>query len=182
MKCPACSPPQQLVTRSLEPGLTAHQCDRCGGAWLRPGDYATWRATAPASAEVTGVPMDAKPAIETGGLRRCPDCNYLLGRYRVGHGAGFHVDRCGQCNGTWFDRAEWGALRDLGLARALPTIFSDEWQREVRRAEQAEAQERRFAARLGEEDLARAREFRAWLDGHPKRAELLAYLELLPAG
>lgn len=182
MICPACNLPS-LAPAPLEPHLTAYRCGQCQGTWLRMADFQSWRESPVARSQPASGPVDASPSADTGmTMRRCPDCRTLLGRYRVGHGAGFHIDRCAKCNGTWLDRDEWPALRALGLGAQLMAIFSPEWQQEVRRTEQATAQERRFGERLGAADLARAREIREWLAAHPRRAELLAYLELLPAG
>jgi len=38
--------------------------------------------------------------------------------------------------------------------------------------------EESFRRRLGDADYARAQELRSWLDAHPKRSELFAYLQL----
>jgi Zn-finger nucleic acid-binding protein len=183
MTCPACDRPT-LVQQPLEPGLDALQCGTCHGAWVRLKSYLAWRErqqSADGDANATDAPLTASPSAPVANqLRRCPDCRAILGRWRVGHGASFQIDRCAQCDGTWFDDSEWQALRALGLAPQLLAVFSPEWQQGVRRAEQAEAQERRFVERLGDEDIARAREIREWLATHPRRAEVLAYLELVP--
>jgi len=81
---------------------------------------------------------------------------------------------------VWFDRDEWQLLAARGLALRLADVFSDEWQRDIRQKEQAAAIERMFEQRLGSEELTRAREVREWINSHPKKSELLAYLELLP--
>jgi Zn-finger nucleic acid-binding protein len=182
MHCPSCNG-ATLVRQELEPGLAALACATCGGEWLRLADYAAWRRTAAAAAPSETVDtLTAQPAEPPPGhVRRCPDCHALLGRYRVGRGASFQIDRCAQCNGTWLDRDEWQQLRRIGVAAQLSAVFSPEWQQEARRVEQVADQERRFAARIGKEDLERAREMRDWLASHPQRNALLAYLELLPA-
>ena len=178
MNCPFCNRPT-LARHELEPGLVAFGCPTCRGEWLRLTDYSTWRRTATESAANDAAGAEAADA-PPGHARRCPDCHALLGRYRVGRGTSFHIDRCAQCNGTWLDRDEWQQLRRIGVALQLAAVFSPEWQQEARRAEQLAAHERRFATRIGKDDLERAREIRDWLANHPQRSALLAYLELLP--
>jgi Zn-finger nucleic acid-binding protein len=104
-----------------------------------------------------------------------------LARYRVVRDAPFTLDRCRNCHGVWFDRDEWQLLAARGLAVRLDDVFSDEWQRDIRQAEQAAAIERMFENRLGAAEFLRAREVRDWLNIHPKKSDVLAYLELLPA-
>jgi Zn-finger nucleic acid-binding protein len=109
-------------------------------------------------------------------LRRCPDCGYLLTRYALGHGLAFSLDRCGRCNGVWFDKAEWKALESRGLHDNLREIFNPSWQSAVR----AEERERRAAARLTEHlgsDATPVREFAEWVATHPRRNEILAYVQ-----
>ena len=43
---------------------------------------------------------------------------------------------------------------------------------------QEQSTEDNFRRRLGDEDYRRAQEIREWLDPHPKRSELFAYLQL----
>ncbi len=113
-------------------------------------------------------------------LRRCPACHHILARYRVGHGVAFLIDRCRNCNGLWFDRDEWQALRSRNLLHLLPHLTSDEWQRELHQADLQAQEEARLLSELDPEDLTRIREIKAWLDAHAKRMTLFRVLGIEP--
>jgi Zn-finger nucleic acid-binding protein len=179
MRCPVCNPSQSLEQASLEDGgLAARRCASCGGHWIRSSDFWKWRAQQRENLPETPAPDTSSSQPDAGGLRVCPDCDYVLARYKVGHGIGFAVDRCRHCEGAWLDGGEWEALRARNLHDDLPLIFDDAWQRAIKREMQVRATEDSFRRRLGEADYRRAQELRAWLDPHPKRSELFAYLQL----
>jgi Zn-finger nucleic acid-binding protein len=179
MDCPVCKPTHTLVLAPLEGGnLTARRCPACNGHWIRSTDFWRWRAIAGENLPETPAPTGTLTPPEAGGLRLCPDCNHVLGRYKVGHGVGFTVDRCRHCEGAWLDGGEWEALRVRNLHDDLPQIFDDEWQRAVKREVQELTTEESFRRRLGDDTYRRAQETRAWLDAHPRRSELFAYLQL----
>jgi Zn-finger nucleic acid-binding protein len=166
MDCPVCKPTQALVLAPLEGGnLTARRCPSCNGHWIRSTDFWRWRAIAGENLPETPAPAGALTPPEAG-------------RYKVGHGVGFTVDRCRHCEGAWLDGGEWEALRLRNLHDDLPQIFDDAWQRAVKREVQELTSEESFRRRLGDETDQRAHETRAWLDAHPRRSELFAYLQL----
>lgn len=178
MHCPVCKPTKSLELAPLEEGkLSARRCPSCNGHWIRPADFWRWRALVGDMPEVA-VSDAARTAPEAGGLRLCPDCDHVLGRYKVGHGIGFTVDRCRNCEGAWLDGGEWEALRVRNLHDDLPRIFDDEWQRAVKKEVQELTTEESFRRRLGDADYRRVHALREWLDPHPKRSELFAYLQL----
>jgi len=180
MHCPVCKEATWLEPAPLEEGkLAAWRCSTCNGHWIRNADFWRWRAQVGHNTPETPVSEPpARTAPEAAGLRLCPDCHHVLGRYKVGHGIGFTVDRCRNCDGAWLDGGEWEALRVRSLHDDLPRIFDDEWQRAVKREVQEQTTEENFRRRLGDADYQRAQELRTWLDAHPKRSELFAYLQL----
>lgn len=175
MNCPVDH--ESLRAASLGSGLSAFECPTCGGHWVRFGDYLAWRERQ--TDEQPAVPSGANAELAAGntaGVRRCPDCAYLLTRYALGHGLTFSLDRCGRCNGIWFDREEWEVLEARGLQHNLREMFNPSWQSAVR----AEERERRATERLTEHlgaDAVRVREFAAWVATHPRRNEILAYIQ-----
>lgn len=180
MNCPVCETHPLLMPEMLEPpSLQAHRCPECGGHWVRLSDYWRWRAeSGPDLPETPPRPEDMATVQDTRGIKACPDCKHLLTPYRIGHGIPFALDRCGNCNGTWLDREEWDTLRRRNLHDNLHAIFSDEWQRQLRREQQRFMTERQFQRQFGDEDYARVRDLKSWLDAHPRRSELYAYLQL----
>jgi Zn-finger nucleic acid-binding protein len=178
MKCPVDGGALQRVR--LDAALPAFQCGQCAGHWLRFGDYLGWREQQPGNApesSPSGGPRTEPERREDGGVRRCPDCGSLLTRYRVGHGVPFALDQCGRCNGIWLDAHEWEALRERGLHDDLNRVFGPGWQHEVRTEEEHERTDAQFARQLGDADFGRTRDFAAWMNGHPHRSEILAYLQ-----
>ncbi len=177
MNCPVDN--ASLRTTSLESGLSGFECASCGGTWLRFGDYLAWRERQPGDQpEAQPEATDALEPTNAAGVRRCPDCAYLLTRYAVGHAVGFSLDRCARCNGVWFDREEWNVLRARGLHDNIREMFNPHWQSDVR----AEARDRRAAERLAAHlgaDAARVRDFGEWVALHPRRSEIVAYLQSL---
>lgn len=185
MKCPVDQ--QRLRRGDIEPGLSGYHCEHCLGHWVRFGDYLGWRDRQQGDVpEVTRTPTpDSVPVVSAappapGSIpRRCPDCDYLLTRFRVGHGVEFALDRCGNCNGVWLDQGEWDTLRARGLHDNVHEVFSTAWQMKVRTEAQRELTEAQFARQLGPSDFAKAKEFGTWLATHPRPSEMLAYLQWL---
>lgn len=184
MNCPVCTPPQSLAPETVERSLAAHACANCGGRWVRNGDHLAWmqsdaaRRAAPASAPAAARGDRAPDDVPR--MRRCPDCQYVLARFRVGQGIDFAIDHCRNCAGTWFDASEWDVLRERGLHDDLLHVFTDEWQQSVRDEERRGRLDAEFRARVGAADYARLLEVKGWLDAHPRRPELLAFLQARP--
>jgi Zn-finger nucleic acid-binding protein len=176
MKCPVC-PDVALASCELQPNVTAQKCAACSGLWLSSPQFANWidsiqvRTTSGATDFTAPVPTHEPKMVKI-----CPECGYLMTRYKVGHALSFSLDRCGHCGGTWFDRNEWEILRNGELRNQVHLIFSPAWQNCVRHAEQAEQLRAQFTAKLGPKDFAETERIKAWLNAHPHRATILAYL------
>ena len=179
MDCPVDKRPLRRL--ELEAGLPAFECGSCTGRWIRFGDYLAWRERQPG--DTPEVPADANGAGEVatgspgGSVRRCPDCGYLLTRYRAGHGVPFTLDRCGHCNGVWLDSTEWEALRARGLHDNIHQMFGPGWQYALRTEEQRTRLLAQFERQLGAEDYRKAHDFSQWLKDHPRRSEIFAFLQ-----
>src|SRR5580693_8391155 len=102
--CPVCNE-NALSDRQLEENLHSSQCSKCSGVWIGSSQYAQWLRG-------HGENLPEKPAEEgislvsgeKPGARFCPQCSYILMKYKVGHQVGFSLNRCGHCGGIWFDR------------------------------------------------------------------------------
>jgi Zn-finger nucleic acid-binding protein len=185
VRCPACTPIVPLDLRDAEPGLRTYHCARCCGTWLRNDDYLEWMRRiefVPGPAAGTQLPPceEREGEVREVGLRSCPDCGYVLARYRLGYGIQFIVDHCRHCAGTWFDAGEWDSLRAAGLHDDLLHLFTEEWQQAVRDQERRSRLDAEFRERVGDDDYARLLEVRAWLDAHRRRPEMLAFLQSRP--
>jgi Zn-finger nucleic acid-binding protein len=174
-----------LLPAQADALLPALRCQQCRGQFVRGEHYFAWldrrdRAAAEGpSPQPTAASFAAAATTHDDSARRallCPDCGRLMTRYRVGHGTAFHLDRCAACGGIWFDAAEFETLRALALHDQVHFVFSAAWQADVAREQQVRAARDRLHARLGDADLAQLERLTEWLDAHPHRAELIAYL------
>jgi predicted Zn finger-like uncharacterized protein len=186
MRCPACTTVVALDAESPQPHLRAYRCSRCKGLWMRNDDYLEWMRhvdfePGPTPGAVSGLAAPAEGEVREVGLRACPDCGYVLARYRLGYGVHFVVDHCRHCAGTWFDAGEWDSLRAAGLHDDLLHVITDEWQQVLRDQERRDRLDAEFRERVGDDDYARLVEVKAWLDGHRRRPEMLAFLQTRPS-
>lgn len=176
MKCLVC-PDKELVERDLETALRSFSCDKCGGRWISSYQYWQWlhlRGAAPVPTPGAKAPV---PVVhEPDKSKICPECGRILTKYKVGHGLDFHLHRCGTCAGIWFDKDEWEILKARGLAGDVDAIFTAAWQTQVRREELTKAALKTLSEHLGVEGFARAEEFKRWVQAHPRKGEILAFL------
>lgn len=176
MKCPSCKT-ADMESHDLEEGLISKHCLACDGHWLPSFQYWLWL-------QQHGDNLPERPAAEGAALtvteseqaKTCPECGHILTHHRVGHGLDFSLDRCGHCGGVWFDKNEWEILKSRNLHDDVHFVFSQVWQSEVAKQERAKMREQRLLAHFGTQDLAEIRRIKAWLDGHPRKNELYAFL------
>jgi Zn-finger nucleic acid-binding protein len=203
--CPSCKT-ARLQAADLEPGLKARLCPHCRGHWIPFADYLPWIEAgasiadptrgadepselfaaadqngiqaggvgAPTSPPMAGPTQPVTPAAAK--VRLCPECGRFLRRYQLGLGIEFEVERCGGCAGVWCDRGKWPRLKAAGAHARLHLLFSDSWQAKLKDEQIRKRQEDRVRSILGEADHSRAREFKVWVDSHPHRATLRAFL------
>ena len=174
LACPSCAS-SILRATMLEPRLAAHACAECAGAWIDAEAYRGWLERRRAQPDMTEPAAAPLALADVQHARLCPSCGRVMLRYRVGHGVDFFLDTCGTCNGIWFDRDEWAALKARSLHDDLHVIFTEPWQaenqREAARAHLDALYRKRFGAAYDE-----AVRVRAWLEAHPERAAILAFL------
>jgi Zn-finger nucleic acid-binding protein len=161
----------------LAPGLEAFRCPESGGHWIPLRSYSLWLQ---APGNRTARRSDDPPPELVGDANRpplfCPESGALLVRYRVGRGLPFQIDRSPVTAGVWLDRGEWEALEKNGLHDELHRIFTAPYQREIRKEAYEESLRTAFSERIGEGDFPRVVEFREWMHGHPRAADIRAFL------
>lgn len=165
-----------FVAIELADELQALQCEACEGTALKLDDYQRWRVRSPqplASDTITLLQADDADSR----VRACPHCARLMQRYRPSTELEFWIDRCTACQLVWFDRDEWTALADLGLAGHLRSVLTDAWQRQLRDDEIDRQREATLRARHGDATMDEVERIRAWLFAQPQREELLALLQ-----
>jgi Zn-finger nucleic acid-binding protein len=175
MKCPKCKTPDLKATR-IEEGLPAAGCPSCSGALVSLLYYRDWaerHQSEPmdvAHAKVADDVQDTSVAI------MCPKCARLMMKYKISGLVSNRLDVCISCDEAWLDGGEWALLKALELASKMPSIFTDAWQRNIRR-QVAEGTRRSILTRLiGAPNVERVEEIRKWLDGKPFKKDVLAYL------
>jgi len=174
--CPVCKE-STLSNHELEPNLNSSQCSKCKGVWISADHYDQWM-------KLHGENLPEKPpeeglnllSGETIGAKFCPECKYILMKYRVGHQVGFSLNRCGHCGGIWFDKNEWEIMKSRNLHDDVHLVFSEPWQSAIRAEEHEAAMDEIWRQQLGDTDLSEIRRIKTWLDKHPKSAELRAFL------
>lgn len=175
MQCPNCDTPLSapILTKNDPPVLG---CQTCHGVWIDSTVYLAWVAgrAVPPAVELT---IDNTTVADTQNLKLCPTCRRFLTRYHILPGARFFVERCAHCNGVWFDEGEWEIARRHGLQDRINSLFTQPWQDQVRAVEARHSLEHIYLERFGAEDYQRVRDVRAWLDSHPQRGTLLAFLQ-----
>jgi Zn-finger nucleic acid-binding protein len=176
MKCPVCKK-DTLVSLTLEDGLPAESCSQCGGIWISSNVYSMWlRAKSADAPEKPGArPFD--PTWDTRTLKLCPDCGHILARYKIFPDVDFYLDRCHTCNGIWFDKNEWDALVARNLHDNLNDFFTHPWQEKLHQQETAHRMEEIYLSKFGQADYEHIQAVRAWLQDHPQRNMLLAFLQ-----
>jgi Zn-finger nucleic acid-binding protein len=175
MQCPTCKS-TDLNAITLDQGLPGHHCPDCGGLWLSLGAYQDWLQAKGEILPEKPPSGNAPQPVSDKRVKLCPNCDHLMLKYRVGRGMDFALDHCGHCGGVWFDRHEWEALKDRNLHDEVYKIFTAPWQREIRLEEARRNFQARYSAKFGEQDYARVRQIKRWLNDHPERQALLAYL------
>lgn len=174
--CPICQD-QILAAHELSADLVSQKCNVCGGQWISSFEFWKWLQSPRLNRrEVQSYPMTASSS-ESRTARICPECGDILVKYRVGHSLGFSLDRCRNCGGTWFDREEWEILQSGELRDEVHPIFSAAWQQQIRKEDRARHLQKLFTKKVGEEDFAEIKRVKDWLDQHPLRFELRAFLD-----
>jgi Zn-finger nucleic acid-binding protein len=175
MKCPVCKT-NSLGSITLVDNLPAAHCSQCNGNWIAANVYMAWlRAKGSDLPEKTGnAPFD--PTWHAREFKICPDCGHMLRRFKIFPDVDYFLDRCGNCNGIWFDANEWDALVERNLHDNLNDFFTRPWQDRLHAKETKTQMEGIYLLKFGTQDYEKIKEVRTWLDNHDQRSMLLAYL------
>jgi Zn-finger nucleic acid-binding protein len=174
VKCPVCQK-HRLRRAELEKGLSALICEECSGIWISHAQYLRWlEKGGPELAEEVGeAPL---PLAEPDTAKLCPECGFILTRYRFWPEIEFHLDRCAHCGSVWFDQNEWEVLKQQDLHDRVHLFFTAPWQSELRREAARRRMDEIYLKRFGEQLYSEIKRLRRWVDEHPRRAEVLAFL------
>jgi Zn-finger nucleic acid-binding protein len=176
MKCPKCKDPDLRAAR-IEADLPAAGCPRCKGALVSLLYYRDW-AERHANDPVTLA--DDHGAIEdiedTSTAITCPKCGRLMTKYKISGAVANRLDVCPGCDEAWLDGGEWALLKALELARKMPQVFTEQWQRNIRRQVAEDTRRNILRKAIGDDALTRTEDFKRWLHDQARRNDILVYL------
>jgi Zn-finger nucleic acid-binding protein len=176
MKCPRCKT-SDLKPTMIEEYLPAMACPTCQGSLVSLLYYRHWAETqkpplvdeAPDLSTVPQTP-DTTTAIT------CPKCDRIMTKYKVSGRVANRVDLCPVCDEAWLDDGEWELLEALQLTHKMPAIFTDEWQRRIRRELSEETRRSILKRMIGEEGVVKVEEFRGWLTQNDHKSDIMVFL------
>ena len=175
MKCPKCKT-SDLQAAKLDGGLPAMGCAACGGTSIALLYYRDWAERAAADLEPATEAAVSEPNQDSKTALPCAKCGSLMTKFAIAGTTDNKLDLCTRCDEAWLDGGEWELLKSLNLAKEIPAVLTDAWQRKVRE-ERMEAKRRdRLERVVGSEDLAKVEAFREWLVANSHRTEILFYL------
>ncbi|HEU4625478.1 MAG TPA: hypothetical protein VFS52_11975 [Steroidobacteraceae bacterium] len=175
MKCPHCQS-SDLKPTMIEEYLPAMGCGSCHGSLVSLLYYRHWAETQKAPVGPPAKPVDAVETTDTTTAIRCPKCTRLMTKYKLTGSVSNRVDVCATCDEAWLDGGEWELLEALQLSLKMPAIFTDAWQRRIRREITEEARRSILARLIGEDGTRRVEEFKAWLGQTAHKSHILTYL------
>lgn len=174
MKCPSCKD-VELNPRELEHGLIAAGCEKCEGALLSLMNYRYWQHTY-GKAEPKPEDLNAACVKETTIAKLCPKCKKLMTKYRIDLDTENRVELCSSCDEVWLDSGEWQLLKTLDLQGELPKLFTEAWQRELRKRREHRRWDKHFSDIIGREEFEKVKAFKQWLDRQAHAADIKHYL------
>ncbi|HTE39203.1 MAG TPA: hypothetical protein VK629_00140 [Steroidobacteraceae bacterium] len=180
MKCPKCKLTDLRATR-IEEDLPAAGCSTCQGALLSLLYYRDWAERhrndpmqpLPQHGEVDDALDDVK---ETSTAIMCPKCSRLMTKYKISGCIANRLDMCPGCDEAWLDGGEWGLLKALELSHKMPIVFTEQWQRNIRRQVAEDTRRGVLKKIIGEQALDQVEEFKGWLKRNDHQSDILNYL------
>ena len=179
MNCTSCKK-GKLQPGYLDDLFPAHNCNNCGGNWIKLEDYLRWRETAapelltqPEGVNVSEMEAEAD---ETKRAVMCPVHGTIMLKYRISKDHSHRIDINPAINAIWLDKGEWALIKAEGLSGSLNKIFTAPWQRNIKEQNAADVLDASYRNQLGDEDYEKLKEMRAWLDDKEKRNIMVAYL------
>lgn len=179
MQCPKCKTTELKPTK-LEQSLPVMGCEQCEGAFISLLYYRDWaerqllegfdNTALPSNVEVEEQATDTKTAMT------CPKCHKLMLKYKVSTETEHQLDLCGSCDEAWLDGGEWQLLKSLEFTHQMPKVFTEAWQNRIRHELKEQSRTQRLIGLIGNEDAEKVAAFKSWLDAHPKRAEVITFL------
>lgn len=182
MQCPTCKT-KELKPTKLEQGLPVMGCEQCQGALVSLLYYRDWAERQLLDGiddtEATSNVAVDQDANDTQSAMTCPKCHKLMLKYKVSTETEHRLDLCGSCDEAWLDGGEWQLLKSLQITHHMPKVFTEAWQNRLRQELKEQSRTQRLIGLIGNEGAEKVTAFKSWLDAHPKRAEVITFLNQL---
>jgi Zn-finger nucleic acid-binding protein len=176
MKCPRCKT-ADLKPTMIEEHLPALGCSNCDGSLVSLVYYRHWAETQKPAADDAAARTPAEvETTDTTVAITCPKCGKLMTKHKLAGAVSNRVDVCSACDEAWLDRGEWELLEALQLSHNMPSIFTDAWQRKIRKQVSDDVRRSILKRSIGDEAAERVEDFRSWLMGKRQKSEIMAYL------
>jgi Zn-finger nucleic acid-binding protein len=176
MKCPHCKT-SDLKPTMIDEYLPAMGCDSCHGSLVSLLYYRHWAETRKApAADAASVAASQETATDTPTAITCPKCARVMAKYKITGRVSNRLDVCSMCDEAWLDGGEWELLEALQLSLKMPTIFTDSWQRRIRRELTEDTRRSILSRTIGEDATQRVEDFKAWLARTQHKSEIMTYL------
>ena len=175
MHCPKCKHTDLRASR-IEADLPAAGCPTCNGALVSLLYYRDWAERHANDAELAADHGAVEEVQDTSTAISCPKCARLMTKYKMSGFVANRLDVCPGCDEAWLDGGEWELLKALELSRKMPAVFTEQWQRSIRKQIAEETRRQILRKAIGEESLQRVEEFKTWLKNRPRRNDILVYL------
>jgi Zn-finger nucleic acid-binding protein len=175
MKCPVCKT-LELRPTMIEELLPAMGCEKCKGTLVSLLYYRHWAENHKPQSEATEPATLAEIPADTINALRCPKCERIMTKYRLSGTVANRLDVCPTCDESWLDGGEWELLEQLQLSDKLPAVFTDTWQRKLRKEGSERMRQDILRKTIGDADATKVESVRTWLNDHPAKSAILTYL------
>ena len=175
MKCPACKTPD-LVPTMIEDMLPAMGCEKCKGSLVGLLYYRHWAEKHKPQPQTSAPTTVSEIPVDTASALHCPKCARIMTKYRLSGTVANRLDVCAVCDESWLDGGEWELLEQLQLSDKLPAVFTDTWQRKLRKEGSERTRQEILRRTLGAADAEKVETLRTWLNTHPNKTTILTYL------
>ncbi|RWX54528.1 zf-TFIIB domain-containing protein [Photobacterium chitinilyticum] len=172
MKCTSCKV-GVLSPSFIDDLFRAHTCTHCGGNWVLVEDYVSWKESNPEFQFTDNVSCEA---VDTESALLCPQSGKIMRKFRITSESAHRLDYSASVGGVWLDKGEWDLMKKSGLAGSLNAVLTAQWQKNIRMNTAKDNFSDMYTEKFGQESYIKAKEIRQWLNDHPNRADLRAYI------
>ncbi|WJG10039.1 zf-TFIIB domain-containing protein [Aliiglaciecola sp. LCG003] len=173
MECPKCQT-GNLTLSYLELFFCVQTCNGCGGNWVLIEDYVKWKDQHPEYAYIdVDVTEDLDDAVKA---LLCPSSGLIMRKLKIAKETSHRIDYSASVGGVWLDNGEWQLLKNSGLAGSLNTILTEHWQLKIREQRTEDTFDMLYRTKFGDEDYDKVKVLREWLQSHPQKSDLRAFL------